>query len=121
MTIGVVRVKDGVLFTVIAPAGFRILSAIDETAATLGRDLVITSACDGEHSGLEDPHHTGEAYDIRTHDFPNEQLKQLVLDDIMRCLNEEHFFGFIEAPGTDNEHIHIQRKKDTVYPGLIQT
>lgn len=112
----VVRMKDGVQFYVIAPAGFRLLSAIDQTAAALGRDLVITSACDGEHSGPADPHHAGEAFDIRTHDFPNEELKQLVLDGIMRRLDAEHFFGFLEAAGTENEHIHVQRKKGTVYP-----
>ena len=116
MAESVIRLKDGVRFAVIAPAGFRILSAIDQTAAALGHDLVITSACDGEHSGLSDPHHTGEAYDIRTHDFPNEGLKELVLDGIMRRLGWERFFGFVEAQGTENEHIHVQRKKGTVFP-----
>lgn len=114
---GVVRLKDGVQFSVIAPAGFRILSAIDQTAAALGRDLVITSACDGIHSGTpEEPHHSGEAFDIRTHDFPNEQLKQGVLGGIMRRLDPERFFGFIEAADTENEHIHVQRKRGTMYP-----
>ncbi len=117
---GVIRLKDGVQFLTIAPAGFRILSAIDQTALALRRDLVITSACDGEHSGLGDPHHTGEAYDIRTHDFPSEDLKQLVLNNIMRILETDLFFGFLEALGTDNEHIHVQRKKVTIYP-LIAT
>jgi hypothetical protein len=112
----VVRVKDGVLFTIIAPAGFRILSAIDECAKNLSFDLTITSACDGVHSGPADPHHTGEAYDVRTHDFPDETTKQVVLSDIMTSLGLMSFYGFIEDPGTDNEHIHIQRKKDTVYP-----
>lgn len=114
--LGVVLVKGGVQFTKIAPAGFRILSAIDQCSKALSLDLTITSACDGEHSGPDDPHHKGEAYDIRSHDFPNESLKQMVLDDIMRRLGFESFYGFLEASGTDNEHIHIQRKKDTIYP-----
>jgi hypothetical protein len=114
---GVVRLKDGVLFSVIAPAGFRILSAIDQTAEAMGRDLEITSACDGVHSGTpEEPHHSGEAYDVRTHDFPSEQFKQMVLEGIMQRLDPERFFGFLEDSGTDNEHIHCQRKKGTVYP-----
>ncbi len=116
MADAVVRVKSGVEFSIIAPAGFRILSAITQTALALGRDLVITSGCDGEHSGPEDPHHLGEAYDIRTHDFPNESLKELVLSGIMQRLGTEQFFGFLEAPGTDREHIHVQRKRNTVYP-----
>lgn len=111
----VVRTKPGVLFTVIAPGGFRILSAFDQTAAKLDTDLTITSACDGEHSGPDDPHHRGEAYDIRTHDLSPE-LKDAVLAEIMAILGWEHFYGFLEAPGSDNEHIHCQVKRGTVYP-----
>lgn len=109
----VVRVKDGVLFTVIAPAGFRILAAIDAASQQLGYDLTITSACDGEHSGPDDPHHTGEAYDVRSHDCPD---KDEAFVTIMRPLPSESFWGFLEAQGTTNEHFHIQRKKGTVYP-----
>ena len=112
---GVVLVKSNVLFTVIAPAGFRILSAIDQCAAKLDCDLVITSGCDGTHSGPADPHHSGEAYDIRSHDFSPEQ-KDRILAQIMNALGPDHFYGFLEAPGTDNEHFHIQRRKGTTYP-----
>ena len=111
----VVRTKPGVLFTVIASGGFRILSAIDQTAQKLNCDLVITSACDGIHSGLNDPHHRGEAYDVRTHDFSFDQ-KQLILAQIMTLLGREHFFGFLESPGSDNEHFHFQVRRGTVYP-----
>ncbi len=109
------RVKDGVNFSVIAPAGFRILSAIDQVAESLSVDLVITSACDGEHSGESDPHRSGEAYDVRTHGFSLD-LKQQILDGVMRRLGFSRFYGFLEAPNTDNEHIHVQRRKDTTYP-----
>lgn len=112
---GVVLVKSNVLFTVIAPAGFRILSAIDQTAQKLDCDLIITSACDGEHSGPSDPHHTGEAYDVRSHDMSPEQ-KDRVLAQIMNYLGWDRFYGFLEVPGTDTEHFHFQRKKGTVYP-----
>lgn len=111
----VVQVKSNVLFTIIAPGGFRILSAIDQTAKKLNCDLVITSACDGTHSGPDDPHHRGEAYDVRSHDFSAEQ-KDLVLAQIMNCLGWDSFYGFLESPGTDNEHFHFQVKKGTVYP-----
>jgi|SRR5271154_6801431 len=112
---GVVRVKDGVLFSVIAPGGFRILSAIDRSAQSVIYDLVITSGTDGEHSGPNDPHHRGEAYDIRTNDL-GELDKQFILRQTMAYLGTEQFYGFIEAPATDNEHIHIQVKKGTKYP-----
>ena len=111
----VVLVKSNVLFSVIAPGGFRILSAIDRTAAALDCDLVITSACDGLHSGELDPHHRGEAYDIRSHDFSQEQ-KDRILAQIMTYLGWDRFYGFIESPGTDNEHIHVQTKKGVPYP-----
>ena len=109
-----INLKPGVEFTVIAPAGFLILEALKRASETLGFDLTITSACDGVHSGPADPHHTGEAYDIRTHDFLP-IVKQNVLDTIMSELDGKCFFGFLEAPGTDNEHIHVQRAKGTTY------
>lgn len=108
-----VRVKPGVLFTVIAPGGFRILAAIESTAAHIAHDLTITSACDGDHSGPDDPHHRGEAYDIRTHDLPN---KTLALEAIRNFLDPVRFFAFLEDPDTDIEHIHVQVRRGMLYP-----
>jgi len=117
-SLSVVRVKPGVQFTTIAPGGFCILAAIAAAAVALGHDVTITSACDGEHSGPLDPHHRGEAYDVRTHDIPD---KQAFLEEIQKRLSSAHFFAFIEAPGTDNEHIHCQVRKGTVYPPMFNT
>ena len=111
----IIRVKDGVQFTVIAPGGFRILEAISIAARKLGLDLTITSACDGAHSGPDDPHHRGEAYDLRTHDIP-QLTKPVVLNALQSLLPLASFYSFLEAPGTDNEHIHIQVRKGTTYP-----
>ena len=111
----VIRVKDGVEFTQIAPGGFAILSAVQRCASLLQIDLTITSACDGEHSGPTDPHHRGEAYDVRSHDMTPEQ-KQDVLGNIMATLGWDSFYGFLEAAGTNNEHFHFQVKKGTIYP-----
>lgn len=130
---GVVRVKPGVLFTTIAPAGFRMLSAIEGAARACRVDLTITSACDGEHSGPDDPHHRGEAYDVRAHGLSDWQ-KVSVLDAILRACTAPgegppaegstiavgwttaQFFGFLEAAGTDNEHLHVQLRKGRSYP-----
>jgi hypothetical protein len=130
---GVVRVKPGVQFTTIAPAGFRLLGAIEATARQLHLELTITSACDGEHSGPDDPHHRGEAYDIRTHGM-SDALKDAVcrmiiggcsdgfevppfaLTDTPRSIATAQFYGFIEKPGTLNEHIHVQLRKGRIYP-----
>jgi hypothetical protein len=111
----VVTVKPGVLFTVIAPGGFRILEAVTSVARGVGLDLCITSACDGTHSGPNDPHHRGEAYDVRSHDFTAPQ-KATILAALETQLALEQFYFFLESPGTDNEHFHIQVKKGTTYP-----
>src|SRR5271157_3264171 len=100
---GVVRVKNGVQFTKIAPGGFRILSALDVVAESLSYDLTITSACDGEHSGPSDPHHRGEAYDVRVHDLLD---KDAVLKALKFELGDKHFFAFLEDSNAPNEHIH---------------
>ena len=107
--------KANVLFTKIAPSGGAILAALSMATVELGVDLVITSACDGEHSGPNDPHHLGEAYDIRSHDFTPEQ-KDKLLAVVMKTLGWDYFYGFLESPGTDNEHFHFQRAKGKEYP-----
>lgn len=110
--VGVLRVKDGVLFQIIAPGGFRILAALDLMARLADEDLTITSATDGEHSGPDDPHHRGEAYDIRTHDLQDKERTLSVLEGMLGTA----FYAFIEDPGTPNEHIHCQVAKGTTYP-----
>ena len=130
--IPVVRAKLGVQFTTIAPAGFAILAALYLAARMRLVDLTITSACDGAHSGPDDPHLRGEAYDVRTHGLSPADIDAL-LSTIMVLLREpgepvptpalgiprslvtERFFGFLEQPGTDNEHLHIQRRRGQVY------
>lgn len=111
----VIRVKDGVAFSVIAPGGFRILSAIDQVAVNWPGDLTITSGTDGEHSGPPDPHHTGNAYDVRSQNMLPAQ-KPTFLSMVMAILGWDHFYGFLEAEGTENEHFHFQVKKGTTYP-----
>jgi len=113
---GIVKVKDGVEFRVIAPGGFVLLAAVVATARNLDVDLTLTSACDGAHSGPDDPHHRGEAYDIRTHDLwdPKRVLDELISN--LEAHDPGRFFAFLEAPGTENEHIHCQVRKGTSYP-----
>lgn len=123
------RVKDGVAFAPIAPAGFRILGALERTARRLQLDLTITSGSDGHIAS--DPHALGEAFDVRTHDLTDDQ-KRLVLKQTMLDLCDDqnmmdtpmitsgglatlNFFGWIEHPQQPNEHLHVQRRKGTVY------
>ena len=110
-----VYVKEGVLFDIIAPGGFRILSAIEQAAVKLTCDLVITSGTDGDHSGPTDPHKLGKAYDVRSRDMSPEQ-KDVVLAQIMNYLGWEQFYGFLENPNQDDEHFHYQVAKGKMYP-----
>lgn len=109
-----VTIKPGARFDVIAPAGFAILEAIKIVSAETGIDLVITSGTDGTHSGPDDPHKTGEAYDVRTHDLTPMQ-KNYVFDTLKMYLDEDDFYGTIEDLGGTNEHMHWQRKKGTKF------
>lgn len=116
-----VRVKPGVTFPAttgpytgtIAPGGFVLLAALQHCAQVIAHDITITSGSDGEHSGPDDPHHRAEAYDARTHDLPD---KLLALKTIQDFLGDDRFYAFLEDPDTDNEHIHMQVRKGTVYP-----
>jgi hypothetical protein len=119
------RAEAGVRFDLIAPAGFRILAALEEASLQSNLDLIITSGTDGEHSGPNDPHHLGQAYDVRSHDFSPEQ-KQMVLEYVMTVLGTpleqsgglvtDKFFGWLEAAGTANEHYHFQLRRGMEYP-----
>ena len=113
---GVLRIAEGhgVEFQTIKPAGFRILSALDMLAARLPYDLFITSGTDGAHSGPTDPHKTGEAYDVRSHGLTEPQKHEVVA--VLTQTLGPRFYAFLEAPGTPNEHFHVQRAKGTIYP-----
>lgn len=116
-----VRVKPGVAFDTIAPAGYVILAALRQISRELLMDLTITSGTDGAHSGPEDPHHLGCAYDVRSRDL-DDDTKRRVLSSVMATLGPDpvktsgglatrHFFGYLEAAGTENEHFHFQQRR----------
>jgi hypothetical protein len=113
--IGVLRIKEGADISNPSPGGFRILSALDQVVAAWLKDATLTSGRDGEHSGPTDPHHNGSAYDVRSQDF-NQVDKTQFLNDVMKILGFERFYGFLESPETPNEHFHFQVKKGTTYP-----
>ena len=108
-----ILVKPGVQFAVIRPAGARIIEVLRGIARELSFDVTITSATDGTHSGPNDPHHLGEAYDLRTRGLTDAQKNQLLA--MLQGRLGSQFFAFLEAPGSGNEHIHVQRRKGTRY------
>lgn len=97
----------------IAPGGFRLLAALWAVSVIRQESLTITSACDGEHSGPDDPHHRGEAYDVRSHDLTD---KHATLACLVANLDRRYFYAFLEDEGTPNEHIHCQVRKGVAYP-----
>jgi hypothetical protein len=113
------------VFAVIAPAGFRLLAALEEASLVTKLDLVITSGTDGTHSGPDDPHHLGCAYDVRSHTFTPEQ-KQMLLSYVMDVLGQpvedsgglltDKFFGWLEHAGEPGEHFHFQKRHGVEYP-----
>jgi hypothetical protein len=111
---GILKLKDGVILgKELAPAGARILDVLKRIVSGYSFDVTITSGRDGEHSGPADPHHKGEAFDLRSKDLTLVQKRQLV-EDLSTGLGKR-FFAFVEQPRTPNEHIHVQRKRATVY------
>lgn len=114
LRVAVKALGDKVCFDLIAPGGFRILGALELAARTLETDLFITSGTDGAHSGPTDPHKRGEAYDVRSHNLIPE-LRARVLAWTNNELGDG-FYGFLEDPGTGNEHFHFQVKKGGTYP-----
>lgn len=117
------RTAAGVQFDPLDCAGIEILRALAVVSRNLGINLTITSGTDGAHSGPNDPHHRGEAYDVRSHDLLN---KQDVLTAVMTELGQPSpssggyvtakFFGWLEQADTPNEHFHFQLRHGQSFP-----
>lgn len=115
---GKLLIKEGVDFgPSLAPAGARILELLKRLAPTYDFDLCVTSARDGVHSGPDDPHHAGEAFDIRSNGLSGEQVARLLHDVQVGLYSSapRRFYAFYEAAGTPSAHIHIQRRAGTLY------
>lgn len=117
---GQILIKPGVILgDSLHPAGARILDVVKELAAGYDFDVTITSGRDGVHSGPDDPHHQGAAFDFRTNTLTAEQ-KQLFLRDLQHALykQDRRFYVFIEDAGGPNEHCHCQKRAGTDYDVL---
>lgn len=106
-----IELKPGVVIEPLAPAGARILEVLK--ALDLPFPVTITSGRDGEHSGPADPHHKGEALDLRTNDL-SAFSKASLLEGLHRGLGSR-FFAYIESQGLPSEHLHCQRRRGTIY------
>jgi hypothetical protein len=136
-TLGYVQLGAGIAWTKvlghpqIAPAGFRILSALDQAAAARG--TVLTLTCTNTGHDPTDPHSRGCAYDIRTIDQDIVTLA-LVVEDLVRTLGPAFtiLYEVQEPPAmklplvldarlyvnahATGPHLHIQPKRGTEWP-----
>lgn len=120
--------KPGCDTRVLGKAGVRILGVLDALARQFGHDITVT--CANEGHTLPDPHVTGDAFDVRTHDL-TEDRKQAVLHELLIALADHpvtdaprpvsiglatsRFYAQLENPGLVTEHIHVQRRNGTTY------
>ena len=124
----VVRVKPGVRFDRLAPAGVHILSALDLAVGVVGCDLEIS--CGTEGHPPDDPHTLGEAFDVSVeHLEPPTILRAM---GWLRARLGEAFYLQYETPHPVTEgplaaiavvnpnatapHLHVQRRRGTVWP-----
>lgn len=112
------------MFSPPTSAGIALLAAFWRVAQDLNRDLTITSGADGAHSGPADPHHLGNAFDVRSHDFLQSE-KDSFVRQVLNYLGAvspqdggyvtTFFFGWLEQAGTANEHFHFQLRRGVQY------
>lgn len=120
--------KAGCDTRVLGKSGVRILGVLDSLARQFGHDITVTCANEGHK--LPDPHVSGDAFDIRTHDWTPDH-KEAVLHELMIMLADHpvtdaptpvsiglatsRFYAQLEHHGLVTEHIHVQRRNGTTY------
>ena len=124
----VVRHRPSARFDVIAPAGFRILAALDQAAQDCMIDLMITSGTDSHVA--PDPHLTGEAYDVSGKGLSAQQISDVKtsLEDMLGPLFTVLYevrevpsdptlrsIAYVNVKAT-GPHFHIQRRRGTTFP-----
>lgn len=73
------RFKKGVVLWNMDPLLEEAMGRIDEVhRQAVGRDAIVTSARDGEHSVADSRHYVGRALDLRTRDLTLDQQHELV-------------------------------------------
>lgn len=98
-----VKIKSGV-----KPRNLVILAAIANVAQELGNppEVFITSGTEGRHMPGS-KHYTGEALDVRSHNFPSFAAKREFLNAVRRRLGR-NYDVILESLGRPNEHFHIE-------------
>ena len=103
-----IRYKDGIILEGLRSQITGLLVKMDVIMHEHGCDLVITCGLDGHPE--DDPHSHGFAVDCRSHDLPIGDRSN-VRDEIADMAGPDYTV-LLENPGGDNEHIHVQYRKD---------
>lgn len=119
----------------LGPAHFRLKAAWEAVARRWGLILQITAGTNGQHSGPDDPHTWGNAFDVRAHTL-TEANKPLVLQAVLKELSDSPtddpvlpngdqgyctklFYAFLEDPATPQEHFHSQLRHGRDYTAVL--
>jgi hypothetical protein len=128
----IITCKDNVRLKGVTPALAWIFYVLDgfvrhSAAKYLPGELVITAIYDGKHLP-DSKHYLGEAVDIRSKNFATLADRTTFRKELEDALNNHplataqgvgnRFRVLFEDAGTDNEHLHVQVKKGSNFPGV---
>lgn len=102
-----IRVKDGVKFSVLREEIYKHFSLFEKIFAEHNAQCWITCGTDAHPA--DDPHTNGFAVDIRSHDLSDEASHD-VLIKLRNALGKDYTI-LLENEGLDSEHFHCQLSK----------
>jgi hypothetical protein len=104
-----ILVKDDVRFKKFNLPALKFLDVLMRCGNLLHRNMVITSANDGEHhgsNGSNSLHYQDRAWDIRTHHLTGQE--QLAMEQYLRSQLGTDWDVVTEGIGTVNFHLHTE-------------
>jgi hypothetical protein len=101
--------KDSVRFSVLRYEMFSQWEKVAQVFKKYGFPIIFT--CGTEAHGPDDPHTAGFAIDIRSKHITRTETKYVILEELREVLGPVYTV-LLENHGADNEHFHIQIRKD---------
>jgi len=103
-----IHYKPGVRVFGIRPETVLAIQVAHEVYELYNADLVVTSVIEGSHS-RGSLHYTGQAVDLRLHDWLTVQQHEEVADEIRKCLTDDYDVVL------ESNHIHIEYQPKESY------
>ena len=100
------KIKQGVIMAGLQMPMRKVLIAANDVWKRYGKELVVTSALDGEHSA-QSLHYYGYALDFRSRYFDDKE-KQYAAENLRKILGSE--YHVIEH----STHIHVEYEKSKI-------